>query len=294
MTVYKISHTKLELYEQCGLKYRFRYIDNLKADVTSTPLLFGSALDYALNYVLESIRDKKDWSTDVAKEKFIEKMSEWSGQNKLEFFKNEAPEELADSLKPNNPEHQELVWDNITKRGLACIDVYVKEVLPQFAEIVSVQTNVEIKNDQGDTLVGVVDFIAKMHDGRVVLFDNKSASAKYPKNRVIQSQQLSLYLESYPEIKYAGYVVMIKNPEKEKGLTYQILIDEIPEETKQKSFDKVVSTLDNIKAEKFEKNEKSCWAFGRKCDYWALCKNNDSSGLVPAYEKKETNENQSK
>lgn len=283
----KVSNTKVDLYTQCPAKYKFNYIDKLKADVTSTPLLFGSAMDHALNYILESIRDKIEWSIDTAKEKFIEKMNEWSGQNRLDFFKNEAPEELLVSLNPNNPEHQELVWNNIVMRGLASIDVYVKEVLPQIDEVIEVQKSGSIKNEEGDELVFVVDFVAKMKDGRTVLLDNKTASSRYPKNKVVKSQQLSLYLESYPEIKLAGYIVLIKNPEKEKGLTYQILIDEIPEETKQESFDKVVQVLDNIKAEKFEKNEKSCWAFGKKCSYWNYCKNGDSSGLVPAYEKKD-------
>lgn len=282
----KVSNTRIDLYNLCGMKYKFRYKDNLKGNYTSTPLLFGIALDNALNYILESMRDKKEWNIERAKEVFVERMNDWTGQNTLEFFKNEVPDELQEIVQPNNPEHQEAIWDHIVKRGLACIDVYIKDVLPQFEEIIEVQTTGSIKNAEEDELVFVVDFIARMKDGRVVLFDNKSSSQRYSKNKVIKSQQLSLYLEAYPHISLAGYCVLIKNPEKERGVTHQILIDEIPEETKQKSFDEVIKVLDNVKAEKFEKNEKSCWSYSKRCEYFFLCKNNDPTGLVPNYEKK--------
>ena len=282
----KISNSKLELWTTCGLKFRFRYIDNLKGNYTSTPLLFGTAIDNALNHILESIRDKKPWTKEEVLNIFHTKMCEWNGENRLDFFKNEAPDELKDSIDPENADHQELVWENIYKRGIACIDVYINEILPQFDEVISVQTPVEIGNGDGDSLVGVVDFIVKMKDGRVVLMDNKTSSAKYPKNKVVKSQQLSLYLEQFPEIRYAGYCVVIKNPEREKGLTHQILIDEIPEETRADAFKRLEQALLDIKNKKFEPNYKSCMAFGKPCEFARLCKYNDPTGLVPAREKK--------
>lgn len=278
------------MYETCGLKFRFRYIDNLKGNHTSSPLLFGTAIDNALNYILESIRDKREWTKEGCIEIFHTVMSTWDGQNRLDFFNNEAPDELKSILDVHSADHQEMVWEHIYKRGLACIDVYINEVLPQIDEVISVQNNVEINNETGDTLVGVVDFIAKMKDGRTVLLDNKTSSAKYPKNRVVNSQQLSLYLESFPEIKYAGYIVLIKNPEREKGMTHQILIDEIPEETKADAFKRLDDALNGIKREEFKPNYKSCMKFGKQCEYANLCKYNDPSGLVPAYEKKEVKE----
>jgi PD-(D/E)XK nuclease superfamily len=200
----KISNSKLDLYETCGLKFKFRYMDNLKGNYTASPLLFGVAIDNAINYILESIRDKKEWTREECLNIFHSVMTTWDGQNRLDFFKNEAPEELKDILDENSVDHQEMVWENIYKRGIACIDVYIKDVLPLFEEIISVQTPVEIGNGDGDSLVGIVDFIAKLKDGRTVLFDNKTASSKYPKNKVVTSQQLSLYLEQFPDIKRKG------------------------------------------------------------------------------------------
>ena len=282
----KVSNSKLDLFETCGKKFQFRYIDNLKGDYTSSALLFGTALDSALNYILQSIKDDQLWFRQRAVEEFDAVLQTWNGENRLDFFKGDVPTHLQDQIDEMNPDFQEIVWDEMYKRGLNCIDVYIKEVLPLFDSIVSVQNKIEIPNQDGDTFVGVVDFIAKLKDGRTVLFDNKTASAKYPKNKVVKSQQLSLYLENFPEIRYAGYVVLIKNPEREKGLTHQILIDEIPEETRKDSFDRLEKALYDIKNKKFEMNLKSCHKFNKPCEYMHLCKYGNPEGLVPAYEKK--------
>lgn len=276
----KLSNSAIDLYEQCGKKYYFKYVEGLTPDITNTPLLFGVAIDASLNYILEAIRDKKEWSKDTAKEIFIDYMQKWDGQNRLDFFKSEVPEELKDVIDEYDPDHQEAVWEFILKRGLACIDVYIQEILPQIDEVISVQNRGEIKNEEGHSFVFVLDFICKLKDGRVVLMDNKTSSAKYPKNKVKTSQQLSLYLEQFPDIKYAGYCVLIKNPEKEKGLAYQILVDEIPEETRKKSFDKLDKTLYDISQGKFEANLKSCRLFNKPCPYEGYCKYGSTEGLI--------------
>lgn len=277
----RLSNSSMDLYNQCPRKWKFKYKENLKGNHTSTPLLFGSAIDHALNYILEAIRDKKEWSIGHAKDEFVHKMNEWEGQNRLDFFKNEIPESLKDCIDDGDLDHQEEVWHNIVQRGLSCLDVYINDILPQIDEVLQVQTKGSVLNELGDEFVFVVDFICKLKDGRTVLMDNKTASAKYKKKAVIESQQLSLYLENFPEIKYAGYIVLIKNPAREKGLTYQLMVDEIPEETTKKSFDLLEQTLYSIKAEKFDCNYKSCKAFGKQCEYYYACTHGNYEGLVP-------------
>lgn len=45
-----ISHSALATYQQCPLKYRFRYIDELPEESVSANLLFGAAIHKALEY----------------------------------------------------------------------------------------------------------------------------------------------------------------------------------------------------------------------------------------------------
>lgn len=284
---FKISNSALDCYLQCPKKYKFQYVDKLKADVTKSPLLFGSAIDAALNYILESIRDKKAWNIEDACSIFSAEMDKWKGQNRLDFFKNEVPDELKDSVDPDNQEHQEAVWSNLCKRGIDCLFVYDKEIIPLIDEVLHVQARGSVPNEEGDEFVFVVDFIAKLKDGRTVLFDNKTASAKYPKNKVVKSQQLSFYIEQFPEIKLAGYIVLIKDPSREKGLTHQILIDEIPEETRAESFDKLDNTMYVIKQGEFPCNYKACKSFGKPCDYEKLCSYGDPTGLISTKKKED-------
>ena len=285
----RISHSKTELYNTCSMKFKFRYVDKLKGNFTPSALLFGVAMDVSLNYILEAIRDKKEWTKEGAEQIFIQEMNKWNGEDRLDFFKGDVPKDLLETLDEDSREHQELIWDNLCQRGIKCLSVYITEVLPQIDEVISVQNQGVIKNKEEDEFVFIVDFIAKMKDGRTVLLDNKTASAKYPKNKVVKSQQLSLYLEAFPDIKYAGYIVLIKNPEKEKGMTHQIMIDEIPEETKQESFDKLETALLNIKNEVFEPNLKSCRLYNKPCEYTNLCMYGDKTGLISTERKKNEN-----
>lgn len=277
----RLSNSAMEMYSRCPKSYYYRYVENLKADVTSTPLLYGIAIDHALNYILEAMRDKKEWNVEHAKGLFIESMESWSHQNRLSFFKSELPEEyVGHDIDEEDQDIQEAVWDAIVKRGLASIDVYVREVIPLIDEVLEVQTKGVVENEEGHQFVFVLDFIAKMKDGRTVLMDNKTSSARYPKTKVQKSQQLSLYLEQFPDIKYAGYCVLIKNPAKERGVEFQVMIGEIPEETTAESYAKLDKTLKGIAAGEFPCNFKGCNAFGKSCEFLSLCKYGDSTGLI--------------
>lgn len=277
----RISNSKLDLYQTCPKKYWFKYVQKVQADVTRTPLLFGSAMDSALNFILECKRDGVPHSIEQAKQIFATELSKWSGQNRLDYFKNEVPEEWLESNDPDLIE--KAVHGLMLRRGVDCIDVYEKEILSQIESVIEVQTKGTLNNAEGDTFEFIVDAVVKLKNGPVVVLDNKTASAKYKKKAVIESQQLSLYLENYPDIKHAAYAVLIKNPAKEKGLTHQLLVDEIPEETKAASFKLLEDTLLKIKNEEFPCNYKGCMAFGKECEYSKACSYGDYTGLVPTY-----------
>lgn len=283
----KFSNTKLDTYERCPRFYKFRYVEKVKGNFTSTPLLYGSAMDAALNFILECIRDKVPYSMEQANKIFVDELNKWSGQNPLRFFINEVPDDIKDHWETLPIDVVEkLVLGNLLERGLNSLEVYEKEILPLIDEVLEVQTKAELPNEEGDVLEIVVDAVVKLKDGRVVLLDNKTSSSKYPKNKVIKSQQLSLYLENYPDIKYAGYAVLIKNPEKTKGVTYQFMVDEIPEETKADAFNRLETVAAKIKAGEFPCNYKSCKAFGQTCEYENACSYGNYEGLIPTYEKK--------
>lgn len=276
-----VSYSKIELYNTCGAKYKFKYLDRLEPNLTFSPLLFGAATDKALNYILEQVRDKKEIDKEKAINILQTEMDKWTAQNDLIYFKNELPDGYDTSL--SYIELQKLVWTNLCTVGKLMIDTYISEILPLFESIESVQIERKIKNDDvsGDVLVIVIDFIGVLKDGRRVLFDNKTTSdikKNYPKKTCVKkSRQLALYTDYYPD-HYSGYIVLQKKLVDGKVI-WDMIIDKIEEAQTSLVFEDIETKTQMIKDEKFEKNEKSCFSFGRKCEYWGLCKYGNSEGL---------------
>lgn len=284
----RMSNSRLDLYEQCPKKYDFRYNQNLKGNYTASPLLFGSAIDAALNYILESLRDKVEWDYDKARDIFFQKMKEWTSEkNRLDFFKGDVPDELKDSIDEEDPLFQIKVWNEMVNRGLECIDTYINDILPELKQVISVQDKEIITNEAGDEFIVILDFIAELNDGRIVLLDNKTASTKYPKNKVVTSQQLSLYINQFPDLIYAGYCVLIKDPNREKGLKFQIMVDKIPQETIDDAYERLDKALHGIKAGEFPRNFKACKMYNKPCEFLKICKYGQDPDLISNREEKQ-------
>jgi PD-(D/E)XK nuclease superfamily len=276
-----ISHSKVELYSTCPYKYKLMYIDKWSTNKTYSSLLFGSAIDKALNYILLRVKHNHKPDKTTSKMLFWREMNLWLGQNELVYFKNEAPEMSGNMLfeELDDQQKEAAVFSNLLKIGEEMIDTYIQDILPQLGTILSVQTKRFIPNEAGDNLILVTDFRARLPDGREVTFDNKTCSdlKRYGPSSVKKSQQLSIYTEYEPS-RLAGYIALSKRPE--DGKKYVIRIDEIEEEMVSEAFDKVDGALNAIKRQEFPKNEKSCWSFGRKCEMWDLCKKGKTDGLI--------------
>jgi hypothetical protein len=278
----KLSHSRVELYNLCAQKYKFNYVDKLVPDSTSSPLLFGSACDKAFNYILEQKRDGKKISRKKAYKLFNDHMDLWHTQEKNNtfiYFKADLPDNVnKDDYLTKDLEH--LAWNNLQKVGIQFIDTYIDEILPTLGKIEAVQVEHKIENDDGDVLHLVIDFIAELPDGRKVVFDNKTASdvdKKYHKDSVVESNQLALYTSYYPNY-LSGYIALQKKPEGGK-IKWTMVVDKIPEEKVVKTFSHIEETGGKIKAGLFPKNEKACWSFGKKCEFYSACYFGSKKGL---------------
>lgn len=279
MSNIKISHSRVELYNLCPAKFKFSYVDKLAVDKTFTPLLFGSAIDESLNYVLNCVKDKKPVNVLEAKTIFSKSMNKWTGNNELVFFKSEIPEEEFDIDDPEGNQHRAFNYLNAV--GLRMIDTYIEEVLPLFEEIIDVQVNKSIKNELGDELILVMDFIAKLKTGETMVIDNKTCGdlkKSYPKTAVKKSQQLAIYSE-FTDSRQAAYLAMSKRL-KDGKVEWSFIKDTIPEEMTEAAFEKIDLALRAIKKEEFSTNHKACFSFGRLCEFAGLCRHGNMHGLI--------------
>jgi len=119
----------------------------------------------------------------------------------------------------------------------------------------------------------------KLKDGRIVTCDNKTSSRPYEDDSVIISPQLSTYTE-FTGDEYAAYAVLDKKIRKDGIIRTQFIVDRIDPEFRQHVFSTYQEGIENINNKIFEKNEDSCYSFGRQCEYHSLCQHNNMGKLL--------------
>jgi hypothetical protein len=234
----------------------------LRPKLTSGALLFGSAIDHALNDLLQN-RDldqaiklfdksfrfqsinnvgtylpdstlityaKTDFDADLLTEedikKFNEKQYEWNvylsksiGEvvnilqaKKAESGFNSLSEEEKKSLAYAN-------WLSMSRKGRVMLKSYNEKVLPKIKSVLAVQKQVEAENTEGDKLIGYIDLIVEMQDGKRYVADNKTSTKDYGANDAQRSQQLILYYHLTKEeyrLDGTAFIVMYKLINKNK------------------------------------------------------------------------------
>lgn len=233
----KLSHSKISKYLMCPRSYKYHYVDKLKPVVQSGALLFGSAIDKALNELLlpslnetaESIflkefaknNAKNDITIVYANSDFDEDLlnqNDYDEASKLlesmgvslsrkmivvEYKKLKAQkmEEGFDFFNDN----QKLFYNtmnylSMAQKGLLMIRDYRSKILPMLKKVIQVQIEINHKLDDDTVINGFVDFIAETQDGRIVLFDNKTSGIAYENDAVLNSPQLALYKEAVKQM----------------------------------------------------------------------------------------------
>lgn len=173
-------------------------------------------------------------------------------------------------------------WLCLVEKGKLMLEAYQKEIMPQIEEVFDLQKKITITNDVGDSITGSIDVTLSFIDepGVKYIVDNKSSSKPYKEDSVIESAQLATYCEAEGTNK-AAYIVIEKKVYRRLPFVHtQVIRNIIPEETFVKTFDNFEKMVYSVQSEKFEKNEDSCFAFGKRCEYWDLCKKGSIRGLV--------------
>jgi hypothetical protein len=264
----RLSFSAREKYELCPYKYYLHYVMKYRSSLQSSALCFGNALDLALNSLLEG---QDDYHSVFD--------SEWSKYEtmigNIEYYKSD----LDVSLLKEEEQTLPLPMQNflsLKAKGHKLLDVYKEQVMPRIKKVISVQGEVTISgyDDAGaiteDSIYGKLDLIAMIEtdSGEVVkaLLDNKTTSEPYPKTAVQTKDQLALYATGFSDIEWFGYLTLNK-----KNFKTQVLLDKIGNDKKELVLEKFISTLDKIKDNQFERNTKSCYAFGRRCEFYTHC-----------------------
>lgn len=316
----KISFTKVQTYLDCGRKYKLQYLDRLRPKEINSALIFGTAIDDALNNLLLT----KD--LNKSKEIFFNsfKQREHNGEIIYTEFSplvSFLETDLDNDLLTNEDRNQKnLAFWSLYRKGLIIIDSYANFILPKIKEVLCVQQDLEHINQNGDIFEGTLDIIVKLNDNKVYLLDHKTSSIKYDVNSAANSIQLATY--EYFNDKYkldgVGFIVLNKNIWKKKTkvckecsmdgsgtsfrtcnnlinnkrcnsewdieLDAKCYIDLILDTPVPKVTEMMLEAFDgvneNIKNNIFLPNFNSCQKGKITCSYKNLCYNGDSSDLI--------------
>lgn len=316
----KLSFTKLSMFNECGLKYRYHYIDYLRPNSIRSALIFGKAIDLALNELLlhRNINEAiaifyREFSrTEVNGEGIYVPTSNLVKYSKADLDKDLIKESYQDSEQ----------WESLYQKGLLIIEAYAKKVLPRIKKVISIQKEVSLQNSDGDEITAKLDFVAEWDDGKTYLLDNKTTSVEYKQEDVKKSLQLGLYHyieKENTKLDGVGFIVINKNIRKIRhckkcnflqdgthkkcnnmfgtqrcngdwNVTFDVDIDfvfdritEQEEEIVLESFDKANHGIMN---KQFDANKSSCFSKFGKCVYYDKCHKGSDEGLVKLYQDK--------
>lgn len=297
-----ISFSAWGKYHICPRMYKLHYIDKIRPTGSTSALIFGLAIDEALNALLL----KKGDPIEVFKKHF-----EWKECQDLRWFDADHDTEILskDQIEKLTGKSKEYVsWACMRVKGRMLIEKYIEQIYPLIEEVHHVQLET--------TRPGQIDAILSIRGHGMVLIDHKTSSRFYKRDSVKSSSQLALYARQVGLSK-AGFCVLSKTINKNKIKTCtkcdfkttsshktcnnvvdgnrchgDFNIDTMPEAVIQLIIDNidpvemdmveksVQQTEKAIEKKQFPMNLNACHnVFGRPCPYFNYCRKKDMKGL---------------
>jgi hypothetical protein len=277
----KFSYTKLSTYEECGLKYKYHYIDRLRPTGNKSYFIFGTAIDNGVEALLKG-EDYQEAVSDALKN--------FRSLPDVQFSKSDL--DISILTKNDQIDYYNEVkfhgWsEDVAKLELGILVLKEKarlmmEALKQWVidnveEFHEAQVEIILKNQEGDELIGFCDLILTLKDGKKYVIDIKTSSNPkkyYPEDTCLEnSSQLHIYAE-YLKIDNIGYVVVDKNIRKNNPrVRIHTVFGKRIDSQADVIFDKVDASVRGIKQQNYVANKNSCDNYGG-CPYKKYCNSN--------------------
>lgn len=233
----KLSHSSVTKFQSCPQEWKFHYRDRLRPKLINSSLLFGTAVDRAIQTLLNKEGDPfvafdEEWSlqtvngvlVDLAHSTIIVYSNSdfdkdlLTNQDKMELRTvleqlGFTPDELfitalVDMKKEqgfeNLTENQKLAlnfgnWLVCRRRGHLMIEAFQQKVMPKIRRVLAVQKEITLDNGAGDIITGFADMVCEMEGYGNVVLDLKTAANPYDESSVLTSPQLTLYVSALGE-----------------------------------------------------------------------------------------------
>ena len=320
----RLSNSQISTFTDCNRKWHLDKVQKIRPTFLSSPLYFGTIVDETIEHILlkkegshldtfyEKLNnfqvngsDKKmpddllsvrfgagDVDANLVDQKHVNdacdrlKIDQINKKDFLEYCKQKRKRKSAlDPIEQYLFNH--IAWVSLEQKGLMLVEKLSEWIEENVVEVHSAQKKIEISNENGDSFIGFLDFIATLKNGKKVLVDLKTSSnpnAYYPEDSASKSVQLGIYSqqEKLPNVAYLVADKKIRKREPRVRLKYVEGV--ITEEWLDEVFDMIEEATEAIKEklpkgeEAFEKNLDSCMNFGG-CQYRGLCEKGSMKGL---------------
>ena len=176
MTTY--SHSKLATFEQCPLKFKFRYIDRLKPDIEQTiEGYLGTKVHKTLEWIYNEILNKR--TEEITLDEIIKYYAlSWNKDydNKIKIVK------------------QEFTAEDYFNRGIKFLIDYFTTNSPFKDNTLETETKFLLNLEDGNTIIGYIDRL--VHNKETNIFevhDYKTSATIKTQEELDKDRQLALY-----------------------------------------------------------------------------------------------------
>lgn len=164
------------------MQYRFRYLDRLPQERISAALVFGTAVNAAL----------------VSIDKDLAKGRPPRAASAHQVLRSELEKAYGNRSLPVVSSHGEDL-EGLYGKGVKMIDFYVENLLPDEVPVdMPRRFTIPLLDEKGEALprplVGELDRVVRLKDGRYGIVDWKTASARWAPDRIAKDDQATTYL----------------------------------------------------------------------------------------------------
>lgn len=247
------SHSRLDTYFQCPLRYKFRYVDRIKTDTQGIEAFMGSRV----HSVLEKLYQDKS----LQKENSIEYL--------LEFYESDWQKNWHDKVQIVKKDY---TAQNYKATGAQAIKDYYKRYHPfDDGKTVGLEKciNIDLNGDKKYRLLGYIDRLVLKEGNCYEIHDYKTSNELPTQEKFDNDRQLALYQigieQMWPDAKEIDLVWHYLKHDKE------IRSHRKPEELKilkAELTDRIDQVEKSVAAKNFEPCES---ALCNWCDYQDLC-----------------------
>lgn len=176
MAVY--SHSKLCTFEQCPLKYKFRYIDKIKPAIEETiESHLGKAVHDTLEWIYNSIKENPENIPNL--------------DDIMHYYVKSWQKDLTDDVLIVRKQY---TYSDYLNKGIQFLADYFQEHYPFKDGTIECEKEITIKLDENTQIRGFIDrLVYNIEKGHYEIHDYKTANTLPTQEKMDKDRQLALY-----------------------------------------------------------------------------------------------------